>query len=150
MNPSHVRCRILQDHAMLRQRLSDLEAAVNALQMGAANEAQVAELVRSLFVELSRHTELEDTILAPTLMEIDAWGAERTQQLLQHHETQRAEIRELSGLLDMHLGAADLPVAQVISRLVLDLRNDMAHEERDILNADLLRDDVIAVASNSG
>lgn len=148
MNPSDVRIRILQDHDRLRQDLSDLEAAVGAMLLDGAGEAQVAKLVRNLLVELSRHTELEDTILAPALMEIDAWGAVRSKQLLAHHQTQRAELLELSCVFDMRLGLQDL--AQVISRLVLDLRSDMAHEERDILSADLLRDDVIAVGGNSG
>jgi hypothetical protein len=148
MNPSDVRIRILQDHDRLRQYLSDLEAAVEAMLLDAADEARVAELVRNLQVELSRHTELEDTILAPALMEIDAWGAVRSKQLLAHHQTQRREIGELSNLFDAHLGHHD--IAQVISRLILDVRHDMAHEERDLLSADLLRDDVIAVGSNSG
>jgi hypothetical protein len=148
MNPSHVRLRILQEHETLRQRLNELEDAVNAILIDSTSSARVVELTRKLLLELERHTELEDEILAPALMEVDAWGPVRADQLLQHHRLQRAEVRELTRLFEMHVQPRD--VARVANSLTRDLRADMEYEERDILSADLLRDDVVAVASNSG
>jgi hypothetical protein len=148
MNPSHVRVRILEDHEAIRQQLSELEAATDALLGDKASMMHVGELTQSLLVVLARHTELEDEILAPALKDIDAWGAVRADQLLAHHQTQRADIREVSKLFDLQLVACD--VARVVHALVQDLRADMEHEERDLLNADLLRDDLVAVGGNSG
>lgn len=148
MNPSHVRTRILQDHETIRQRLNELEAATRALRSDPTTVAQVGELTRGLLVELTRHTELEDLILAPALHEIDAWGAVRADQLLAHHRTQRADMSELIRLFNMRLDTHD--VARVVSSLIQELRIDMEHEERDLLSPDLLRDDVVAVGSHSG
>jgi hypothetical protein len=148
MNPSYVRERILEDHDALRQRLSELEAATDALLVNNAIMSHVGELALSLLVALTRHTELEDEILAPALQDIDAWGAIRAEQLLAHHQAQRADLREVSKLFELQPNAYD--VARVINTLVRELRTDMEHEERDLLNADLLRDDVVAVSSNSG
>lgn len=148
MNPSHVRKRILQDHVMIRQRLNELEQATSAMLSDHTSVTQVGELTRGLLVDLARHTELEDLILAPALKDIDAWGAVRADQLLAHHQTQRADMSELLRLFDMHLDAHD--VARVVVSLIQELRIDMEHEERDLLSPDLLRDDVIAVGSNSG
>jgi hypothetical protein len=148
MKPSHVRERILQDHELLRLRLGELEAAVCTMQVDYASETKVAELVGELMVALTHHTELEDEILAPALLEIDAWGAERSQQLLAHHSSQRAELQGLRRLFSMHLDHDH--IARVVMSLIRDLRKDMEHEEQDILSVDLLRDDVIAVEGVSG
>lgn len=148
MYPSHVRTRIMQDHESLRQRLSELEDAVSAMLADETKASRVSELAHQLLLELARHTELEDAILAPALMEIDAWGQIRANQLLTHHQAQRAQIRELTVLYSMRLLPPD--TARVTISLVNELRADMEHEERDILHADILRDDVIAVAGESG
>lgn len=148
MNPSHVRNRILDDHDAIRQRLSELEVAIDALLSDQTVMDQVGELALNLLLALASHTELEDEILAPALRDADAWGAIRAEQLLAHHHTQRAELREVSRLFEQQPDAHD--VARVINALVQDLRADMEHEERDLLNIDLLRDDVVAVGGNSG
>lgn len=148
MEPSQVRTRILQDHEALRQQLSALEHAVAALLDDKRMVHRVAELAHQLLHELAEHTALEDSLLVPALTEIDAWGPVRADQLLEHHRAQRAQIRELTELFKLELNPGD--VAHVTTSFVRELRLDMEHEERDLLSADLLRDDVIAVASFSG
>lgn len=145
MKPSHVRARILKDHAALRRHLIELEEATEAMLVDGARISKVSELATQLIADLVRHTELEDTILAPALMELDAWGQIRAEQLLLHHQHQRAYMVELSDLFDLE--ARPLQIARATYTLIADLRADMEHEERDMLSADLLRDDVIAVAA---
>ena len=148
MKPSQVRARILKDHAALRRHLMELEGAIEAMLADSAELPKVSDLASQLIIELVRHTELEDKILAPALMELDAWGQIRAEQLLLHHQQQRACIVELSDLY--HSDARTLEIARATYGLIADLRADMEHEERDILSADLLRDDVIAVATECG
>lgn len=148
MDPSRVRTQILQDHASLRQQLSELEVAVDEMLTDQSKTPTVRVLARQILVELTRHTHLEDTILVPVLRTIDAWGSVRSAQLLAHHKAQRAQIQELTELYNLPLQAQDIALAT--RTLAMDLRADMEHEERDILSADLLRDDVVALSAESG
>lgn len=148
MKPSDVRARILKDHAALRRHLMELEEAVAAMLRDVAALPSASQLASKLLVDVVRHTELEDTILAPALMDLDAWGQIRAEQLLLHHQQQRAYMVELSDLYSSE--GRPLQLARATYALIADLRLDMAHEERDILSADLLRDDVIAVAAECG
>jgi hypothetical protein len=148
MNPSHVRARIIEDHVALHQRLLEIEDAVVAMLADEAKAPVVCELVRHLLVVLGDHTALEDKILAPALMELDAWGQVRAARLLDHHQSQRAQIAELTILYS--LPRIPQEVALTTQAIVNDLRSDMEHEERELLSADLLRDDVIAVSAECG
>jgi DNA repair protein RadC len=148
MKPSHVRTRIIQDHTTLRLQLEQLENSVALMLADETKAAQVAELARQVLLELVQHTELEDAILAPALMEADAWGPQRASQLRAHHESQRAQLRELTSLYGGRLTPSD--IARVTEDFVRDLRSDMEHEERDLLSVDVLRDDVIVVSCESG
>jgi hypothetical protein len=149
MNPSHVRARIIQDHVALRQRLLELEDAAIAMMADEAKTPTVCELVRHLLIVVGEHTALEDAILAPALMEVDAWGQVRAAQLLHHHQSQRAQLAELSTLFALPRVSRDVALTTT-QAIVNDLRSDMEHEEREILSADLLRDDVVAVTAECG
>jgi hemerythrin-like domain-containing protein len=148
MNPSHVRTRIIQDHIALRELLNELEDAVVAMLVDASKLPAVRELARKLLFDLRRHTELEDAILVPALTDIDAWGKVRADLLLVHHQAQRVQIRELTDLYDLPLDPQ--AIARITRTFVNDLRADMQHEERDILAADLLRDDVVTLGTECG
>ena len=148
MNPSVVRKRILQEHAALRRRLRELEAAVDAMHTDASQVRCVVDIARELLTELVVHTELEDAILAPALREIDAWGPIRANSLLEHHESQRAQLRELA---ECYGAAEDCErIAHITLEWLRDVRTDMTHEETEVLSASLLRDDPIAVGMESG
>lgn len=148
MNPSYVRTRILQEHAALRRQLTTLEASVDAMHADTSHCACVIATARQILSALVAHTQLEDSILAPALREIDAWGPVRAGLLLHHHSEQRAQLREL---VDRYGAAVD---PQRIARLTLawirDVRADMLHEETELLSAALLKDDPIAVAMECG
>lgn len=148
MKPSHVRIRIMKDHEALRQLLIELEDAVAAMCADESRTSSVGTLARAVLGTLTRHTELEDAILAPALIEMDAWGQVRADQLLTHHLSQRAQIRELTQFYEMNMVPAE--VARMSQELIRDLRADMDHEERDILSVDLLRDNVVSVSSECG
>ena len=148
MNPSHVRTRILEEHEVLRLHLRKLEEAVDAMLVDDAHLVTVSRLARKLLVDLTSHTELEDAILAPALLEIDAWGPVRVGALLEHHERQRQQARELSEVYEST--DSPLSIAHLTCALVRDLQEDMQHEEQEILNADLLRDDLVSVAAECG
>lgn len=148
MTPSYVRSRILQDHAALREDLSALEASVVAMYDDRAHCRCVVALAREILNSLVLHTQLEDAILAPALRDLDAWGPVRAELLLEHHASQRTQLREI---VDTY-SAFDEPerVARTTLDWIREVRADMLHEESDVLSAALLKDDPISVAMETG
>ena len=141
IRPSEVRGRILRGHEALRRQLDDLASVTHALRDGDDSAVGHAiSLCEELLIELSRHIDLEDAVLAPLLRDVDAWGPIRAARLLRHHVDQRAELKLIAER--SHSEHAPITLAAVLSDLIEDLRADMAFEERDVLSADLLRDDV--------
>lgn len=149
LRPSQVRARILAEHTLLRCLCVDLErlaARVTDEIEDEEAERLLRERCRELQLTLLGHIELENALLAPALREVDGFGPERAQQLLAEHALQTASARALLDAVD-NLAIQEL--AAQVERLVAHLRADMVHEERAMLNPDLLRDDVIDVAASS-
>jgi len=149
MNPSTVRTRILQDHAVLREDLRKLEVEVDAMHAHPARRPEIANLARGLLSQLIAHTEAEDEVLAPALRDLDAWGAIRATMLLDHHESQRVQLRRLIEVYGGGEGDRKW-LAQLTIEWIYDVRADMVHEETSVLSAALLKDDFIDVAMESG
>lgn len=155
MRPSEVLTRIKYEHAELRERLSRLETHLAALTEGESNaSALVLEHARGLSARLAEHVDLEDALLAPTLRATDAWGEQRADALIGHHVEQRREIDALLEKL-AELGPRDdawtvVALVCTVRDFAADLERDMAHEERELLDADLLRDDVVSIAPEAG
>jgi iron-sulfur cluster repair protein YtfE (RIC family) len=144
--PSKVRALILRQHAEISASLAQLAGTVAPLAQDAASSAEASRLCRRLYAQLSEHLDLEDEVLVPALRETDAWGGLRADALIRHHQGQRQELILLvstDGIEPSHL-------AERLMQLIEGLRQDMAQEERDILSADLLRDDVLAIAMEAG
>lgn len=147
MRPSDVRARILTEHAEIRVLLDRLESVAHALRVGERARLEDAETLRELLCErLFSHIDLEDAILAPALRAADAWGPERAAQLLEHHREQRAELAALARVE----GLEPAMRGERLQRLVQYIRDDMRHEEAGLLDANLLRDDVVGVAVEDG
>jgi iron-sulfur cluster repair protein YtfE (RIC family) len=142
--PSDVRALILREHAAIAVSLADLAAAVNP--PAQVSTTHTMHLCRKLYKQLSGHLDLEDEVLVPVLRDSDAWGDVRADTLLRHHQAQRQELKFLAGT-----DAPEAPeLADRLTQLIDELRKDMAHEERHLLSADLLRDDVLAINLEDG
>lgn len=148
LKPSQVRARILREHSALRQQLVPLAALAAQLEAGRPGiRALAVERVQGLYRALRDHIDFEDQLLAPALREIDAWGPVRADELLEHHARQRVELAMLAERSDAESGEA---LGRLIECWVTDLRADMAHEDRDMLSADLLRDDIVLIDAEAG
>ena len=141
IRPSEVRGRILRDHEALRRHLDELATVIHALRDGDESAVgHAVSLCEQILKELSRHLDLEDAVLAPTLRELDAWGPIRAERLLRHHVQQREQLGAIAE--KSHAEHTPAALAVVLADLVEDLRADMAYEERDVLSPELLRDDL--------
>jgi iron-sulfur cluster repair protein YtfE (RIC family) len=146
--PSLVRARILQDHGALRAKLEQLQRlAIEADGGSNAAAERAVKLTRALFEELADHLDIEEQVLVPMLREVDAWGELRASELVRHHETQWQELKALRSRAD---GSSMLAAAAELAALVVELRRDMLDEDRDVLAADVLRDDVLGIDVEDG
>jgi iron-sulfur cluster repair protein YtfE (RIC family) len=111
------------------------------LRAGDVGEPSRAEAVAQAFYrDLREHIDFEDDLLAPVLRELDAWGGVRADQLTQHHREQRQQLRILA---ERSPSEPPQGLANLLEVLIDDLRTDMAYEEREVLSADLLHDDLV-------
>lgn len=129
-----VRREILDEHTELR--------AIIAKIRGAGDPGCLALATAELLDRLAAHLEHEDAVLAPVLRTIDAWGPERARRLRDDHVAQRAQLAQLRRELATTPEAA---LASTVRAFVDALVADMESEERDVLDAALLRDDCVTV-----
>lgn len=146
MRPSEVRQRILDDHAALRRLLADVQQALAATPPSAPAIRSLGESLRQRFLE---HLELEDRTLVPALRTIDAWGEERAARLDREHRHQRERLDEIMGRLRPE-ERAGAELAGDLARLVREILLDMEHEEKTVLDENLLRDDVVTTDVEAG
>ncbi len=150
MDPSQVRRKILDEHEQLRARLDVLEERAKELSGGDSTRAAPAlEGLRTMHQLFFDHLALEEAILVPALRETDSFGPERARLVLEEHEEQRAEMDALVHELQQPDVSPEV-VGRRILAWVEALRVDMQHEERAVLDPDLLRDDVISIGLEAG
>jgi hypothetical protein len=146
IRPSQVRLAIANEHEELRRVLRDVDALAVLVMDGNRGAYEMLRLrAGQLYYALCKHTDLEDEILAPALRETPGFGEIREAQLLEHHREQRDELH--SALAE--LSSEDEDPAELATRirdLLARIRIDMAHEDRDLLNDKLLKDDLIDVS----
>jgi iron-sulfur cluster repair protein YtfE (RIC family) len=150
MEASAIRERILQDHEVIRRHLARVDAlARRALAGESGLEAELREAGEALSQRFLAHLALEDAHLVPALRESDAWGEERAARVEHEHREQRAQLDQLlADLRDGRRSGAQL--AQELLDLVNALVADMEHEERAVLDPEVLRDDVVGVGVEGG
>jgi iron-sulfur cluster repair protein YtfE (RIC family) len=148
--PSEVRERILGEHEALRERLTELTELVTRDHDDEAQAlARIRAKLKELYETLAKHIDLEDAILAPALRETDAYGPDRADSLLSHHREQRRDIaRALDALVQEQASLEEL--TREVKRFDAELRGDMEHEEKAVLDPKLLRDDPINVDMFTG
>jgi hypothetical protein len=105
------------------------------------------DLAQSLYRDLREHLDFEDALLTPALREVDAWGAVRAAELERHHIGQR---QSLHALAERCRSESPAELVQTITTVVAELREDMAHEDRELLSSDLLRDDLVSLDACGG
>lgn len=145
--PGEIRQQVLSQHEGLRRLLTGLEQEVRS----AADPARAAGLAhrwKELRAALDAHMAYEDAVLKPALEDIDAWGADRADQVLDNHLRQRERLEQI----DLVFSPVVTHQARLDSLLGIigELRQDMAQEEKTQLRADVLRDDVVAIGQAGG
>jgi hypothetical protein len=133
---------LITQHRALRGLVGNVRAsALEVLENGLDDSTVLRNLIGDLRTDLERHLSTEEALLGPVLERIDAWGPVRLDLMKAEHAHQRAV---LAVLRSDRAGALS---AQVLARRVLglldDILADMDAEDRDLLDARVLRDDLI-------
>lgn len=129
-----LRRQILAEHVELRAAIAKVATAEAPARLALATSA-LCDL-------LEDHLAFEDERLEPVLRSIDAWGPERARRLRQEHVAQRARMAELRREVAT---APALALAREVQPFLEALLADMAAEEREVLDPNLLRDDTVSV-----
>lgn len=145
---SQIRRIVLGEHQGLRKRLDEIEAGLKTLTDAHPEPlAQVRVLFKALLEAFVRHVEHEEALLKPILLDLDAWGPVRLEEMEKEHKEQREHVAALLAIDPL------APVATWVTEMrgfTDRLRADMDGEERDFLDPNVLRDDVITVDTFSG
>lgn len=143
MKPSEIRRRVLADHAELRMRLAELSSIASHILAGRTGvKAPLRKKVNGLCNALLRHLVMEENFLLPAIREVDAWGPIRAGRMEQEHQAQSAA---LEWLLCVSEQEESRELARAVNAFGRSLLKDMDVEERELLNPDLLRDDLISI-----
>ena len=127
-------------HCGLRVTIETARGTARSMLARKGTVAELQQAVTALQQELLAHLADEERLLVPILPQLDAWGKVRLDLLYAEHAHQRAVLVVLTG-------KSAWPAAAVVAGRTLalcdDLLEDMAFEERELLNENVLRDDLI-------
>ena len=141
--PSQVRNVILNEHVHIRHLLDRSEEhAQRILAGGGYSESEVLSLrgiAFQLYTGLCRHMELENRVLAPALMELDAAGKQKAECLIAEHAAQKLALEDMVAKFNA-LVEPPAALAAELTRLIGDFRLDMDREEETLLHPELFRD----------
>jgi hypothetical protein len=141
MQPSVVRKIILEEHRLIREKLEAIHLLIEN-----KHEQALKNAVDEFAHFFLKHLATEDKILRPVLATIDSWGAVRVEALNKEHLEQTQELKRLNSLIQ---GKALTEYESTLKSFVRAVLLDMAHEEKDFLNSDVLKDDIITAGSCS-
>lgn len=148
IKPSDVCNRILRQHRAIGPLLDELARGAKTLLTGGPDALKgVLEQTRTLCHALKKHIVSESKFLVPALREADAWGTHRADKLLDQLRTRRRELEELRRSC---VHAENENLGTDIDRFIDNRRSAMAQTERESVNPEVLRDDVIGIDSHGG
>lgn len=150
MYPSEIREHILELHERLRRLLDQaLDLAGEVRRGHRALFGPLVDVTERIGSLVLRIIDEEKDLLAPALLEADAWGDVRLERMARYHRHQRAAV--LSTLGRIH--ERRLPprrVAEEVEDLVEELDETLRQSERILLNPEVLRDDPIVIRQVDG
>jgi len=137
---------VLAQHLGLRRLLMMGLAQASEDHQGLPHEplrALVSE-IRAVFVQ---HLADEEGLILPILENDVPLGPKRAEALREEHARQRTELQALCAWPEER---SDLELATRFGQLAAALLEDITHEEREVLTADVIRDDGVAIDQSGG
>jgi hypothetical protein len=141
MNNEERRTTLVQQHRQIRTIITTVQRAAIELADGTGAALDLRDHIAGLRLAMELHLAAEEVLLGPVLERIDAWGPERLALLREDHAHQRGVLAELSSER-----ACNLPSDRYARRtlqMLEEILTDLEGEDRDLLDAKVLRDDII-------
>ncbi len=141
MNLREIRIALLDEHAAIRAILCDAIVAVERCRRGVPARDELHAALGRLSTAIAAHNAHEEELLREIVPKLDAWGAVRTEVMLEEH---LQEHEELSAAVHAAGTTADVGTAVLaVERLTMQMREHMANEELTFLGEELLNDDAV-------
>lgn len=139
MKLSEIRADLLREHGVLSETLLEAASAAERWQAGQDARNELHGCLGRLLEQLRAHNLHEEEVLREVIPTVDAWGKARAERMLSEHHIEHSAL--LKTLIDAST-TADVGIAtSAVLRLVDQLREHMALEEKAFLGAELLNDD---------
>lgn len=136
--PGRALVELKAQHDVLRGMMSRCEELADALDAGRMGPTQLTREVARLRLAFDAHNAFEEQLLRPALLEGDAFAGVRIDRMVEDHI---AEHREMRSRLNTTETAA-------LRDVIETLRAHLEAEERYLLTAKVLRDDVVTIESS--
>lgn len=140
LTPSRTLTELMSQHDALRVMMNTCEFLANELDRD--SDVDPTPLVRELArlrLAFEAHNKFEEQLLRPVLLEHDLHSAVRIERMVEDHVNEHRTIYA-------QLGSPDAaPVIAVLRDVIESLRAHLEAEERYLLTARVLRDDLVAI-----
>jgi len=139
---SEIRELLLKDHEVLRSELAKLEGDLKRPPSSADGKRKLREQLDRLLDTLRKHSERSLRLLKPVIVDLDAWGPLRAEQIDKEHE----ELNVLATrFAQIDIGSEPKKWVDEVTQVIAHLREELDDAERTRLSPEVLRDDVIVV-----
>jgi iron-sulfur cluster repair protein YtfE (RIC family) len=142
MNPSHVLHELTKQHDALRGMMDRCLELADRVDPGQLDETtNLLREVARLRVAFEAHNTFEEQILRPVLAANDAFAGPRLERMVEDHV---AEHRAMRSQLALHAGTGGEALIE-LRDVIETLRAHLEAEERYLLSAKVLRDDLVSL-----
>lgn len=137
-SPGRALAELIAQHATLRTMIDTCEELADRLDAGATSPTDLTRHVAKLRIAFDAHNKFEEEMLRPLLLEVDAFGDVRVQQMVDDHVDEHRLMRErlATGVTGELRAALD------------SLRAHLDTEERYFLSSRVLHDHLVNLESS--
>lgn len=136
--PGRALAELKAQHEALRGMMERCEELADELDSGGSGPMQLTREVSRLRLAFEAHNTFEEQLLRPVLQQADAFAAARIERMIDDHVEEHRQMRQ-------QLGTSE---TSVLREVIETLRAHLDAEERYLLSAKVLRDDVITIESS--
>ncbi len=133
--PGRALAELKAQHDALRGMMSRCEDLADELDAGRMGPMQLTREVSRLRLAFDAHNIFEEQLLRPVLLEGDAFAAIRIERMVEDHVAEHREMR----------ARMSSDETSVLRDVIDTLRAHLDAEERYLLTAKVLRDDIVTI-----